>query len=48
MLAKHALSQLSYGPRLGEPALGPKVRKAERPPRPVARIAKWTDVHAGD
>ncbi len=50
MLAKHALSQLSYGPMGTEPrrvrALGAKRRKAERPPRLMAR-AKRTDVRAG-
>ena len=40
MLAKHALSQLSYGPSLDGSA-GPKVRKAERPPRLMPRtVAK--------
>ncbi len=55
MLAKHALSQLSYSPTgvLLEDACrhdlpGPaRVRKADRPPRRVARVAKGTDVPAG-
>ena len=45
MLAKHALSQLSYGPSLSEPE--PQARKADRPSRRVAREAKATDVAAG-
>ena len=45
MLAKHALSQLSYSPNLGmlgrrTARLEPKARKPDRAPRPVARGAQ--------
>ena len=46
MLAKHALSQLSYGPVTGK-SIGPKVRKAEWPSAPMRGRAKGTDVPAG-
>jgi hypothetical protein len=49
MLAKHALSQLSYGPsrRKERPSHGPKGRKATRPPRPLARKARRPETKNG-
>lgn len=45
MLAKHALSQLSYVPEGRSPE--PKARKADWPSAPMRGAAKATDVAAG-